>query len=102
MTIRVLFCSLLVASSVGLLAPAAAAAPAVRLVEDYTLLDYRAGTTVDDQVSRTSEGPGPAFANAIGTIVTAARGTATVKSRARNLAVLGPGRNPPLLEIDAL
>ena len=102
MTIRMLLVSLLVASSVGSTVPAAAAAPAVRLVEDYTLLDYRAGTTVEDQVSRTSEGLGPAFANAIGTSVTAARGTATVRSRARNLAILGRGQNPPLLEIDAL
>lgn len=103
MTIRVLLVSLLVAGSVSpTVSPAAAAAtPAVRLVSDYTLLDFGVGAGEDD-ADGLSEGHGPAFADEIGASVTAPRGTASVRSEARNLAVLRPGADSPLLEIDAM
>jgi Ca2+-binding RTX toxin-like protein len=104
MTIRVLLVSLLVASGVGPTVPVAAATatPAVRMVDDYSMVYFVAGTTVDDQVDRVSDGPGPAFADAVGTTVSATSGTSSVESRARNLAVLGPGEGSALLEIDAM
>jgi Ca2+-binding RTX toxin-like protein len=104
MRVGVLLVSLLVVSSVSPAVPTAAATatPAVRLVGDFSMVYFVAGTTVEDQVDRVSDGPGPAFADIIGTSVTGPSGTSSVTSEARNLAVRGPGESPSLLEIDGL